>query len=109
MRICQAHYAFFPTTGGVESHLLDLSIEQVKQGHEVHALVGTLDGTPAEQEIQGVHVHRHELMNPEWVRDEKAKKNIAADEEDESMTARIRELFEAFIREHGIEVVHGHN
>ena len=51
MKICQTHYAFYPTTGGVESHLLDLSAELVSQGHEVHALVGSLEGEPSEDEI----------------------------------------------------------
>ena len=109
MRICMAHYAFFPTTGGVESHLLDLSGELVKQGHEVHALVGSLAGRPEHEVIEGIDVYRTDLMNPEWIRDEKAKKNIAADEEDETLTDAIREMFEAFIAEHDIDVVHGHN
>ena len=109
MKVCMTHYAFFPTTGGVESHLLDLCGELVKQGHEVHALVGSLEGRPEEEQIQGIHIHRADLMNPEWVRTEKAEKNIAADEEDPEMVEAIRDMYEAFVAEHAIDVVHGHN
>ncbi len=109
MKICMTHYAFFPTTGGVESHLLDLCGELVKQGHEVHALVGSLKGRPEQETIENIQVYRTDLMNPEWIREEKAKKDIAADEEDEDLTARIRKMYEAFIDEHEIDVVHGHN
>ncbi|MBI4721123.1 MAG: glycosyltransferase family 4 protein [Chitinivibrionia bacterium] len=103
------HYAFYPTTGGVESHLLDLCKGLVKQGQGVHVLVGSLLGHPDEEIIEGIKVYRSDLMNPEWVRDEKAKKNIAADEEDPSVTAAIRKMYEQFIADHKIDVVHGHN
>jgi len=109
MRICMTHYAFFPTTGGVESHLLDLCSELVAQGHDVQALVGSLEGRPEHETIEGIDVHRVDLMNPEFIRDRKAEKNLAADEEDEELTAAIRDMYEQFIDEHDSEVVHGHN
>jgi len=109
MRICMTHYAFYPTTGGVESHLLDLCKGLRKQGHEVHVLVGSLRDRPAREVIDGIDVTRTDLMNPEWIRDEKAKKDIAADEEDPTLVAAIREMYEKFIAERRIDVVHGHN
>jgi len=109
MKICMTHYAFYPTTGGVESHLLDLCIELVKQGHEVHVLVGSLEGHSEHERMEGFDVYRNVLMNPEWIRDEKAKKNIAADEEDRELVDAVRRMYEDFIREHDIDVVHGHN
>jgi len=109
VRVCQTHYAFYPTTGGVESHLLDLCRGEVAEGHEVHALVGSLKGRPEQETIEGIQVYRTDLLNPEWIRDAKARKEIAADEEDEELTARIREMYEEFIKAHGIDVVHGHN
>jgi hypothetical protein len=109
MKICMTHYAFYPTTGGVESHLLDLCGELVRQGHEVHALVGSLEGHDEHETVEGIEVHRHDLMNPEWVREEKSKKDIAADEEDASLVDAISEMYRAFIATHDIDVVHGHN
>ncbi len=109
MRICMTHFAFFPTTGGVESHLLDLCCELVRQGHEVHALVGSLEGRPDQEEVEGVQVYRTDLMNPEHIRDEKGKRDLAADEQDEELTEAVRQMYADFIKEHEIEVVHGHN
>ncbi|KPL12146.1 hypothetical protein AMJ85_01895 [candidate division BRC1 bacterium SM23_51] len=109
MKICVAHYAFFPTTGGVESHLLDLCGELVGQGHEVHALVGSLERRPEHEVVEGISVHRTDLMNPEWIREEKAKRNIAADEEDPGLVEAVRQMFADFIERHDIDVVHGHN
>ncbi len=109
MNICMTHYAFYPTTGGVESHLLDLCKGLQKQGHQVHVLVGSLGDRPSHEMVEGIDVTRSDLMNPEWIRAEKAKKNIAADEEDTTLVTAIREMYEEFISEHRIDVVHGHN
>lgn len=109
MRVCITHYAFYPTTGGVESHLLDLCKGLQKQGHEVFALVGSLRDHPDHELVDGIDVTRSDLMNPEWVRDEKAGKGIAADEEDAALVAAIRTMYEDFVATHGIDVIHGHN
>jgi len=109
MNICMAHYAFYPTTGGVESHLLDLCGELVRQGHTVHALVGSLDGEPEHSELQGVHLTRTDPMNPEWIRDQKAARGIPAEDTDPIILAQIKKLFMEFVVEHDIHVVHGHN
>jgi len=109
MKICITHYAFYPTTGGVESHLLDLCGEMIQQGHEVHALVGSLEGHPDFEVVEGINVYRHDLMNPEWMRVEKAKRNISADEEDPEMTEAVKRMYVEFIEEHDIDIVHGHN
>lgn len=109
MRVCMTHYAFFPTTGGVESHLLDLCSELADQGHDIYALVGSLEGHPDHEVIEGVKVYRHDLMNPEWIREQKAKRNIAADEECSDMIDDVRRMYEQFVEEHDIDVIHGHN
>ena len=109
MNICMTHYAFHPTTGGVESHLLDLCVELVRQGHTVHALVGSLDGQPERSEVQGVQVHRTDLMDPEWIRDRKRERGIAAERTDPDMLASIHQMYADFIDAHDIDVVHGHN
>ena len=109
MNICMTHYAFYPTTGGVESHLLDLCGELVRQGHSVHALVGSLDGQPERSEIDGIHLYRTDPMNPEWIRDQKAARGLSAEETDPDILATVKKMYMDFIVEHDIDVVHGHN
>ena len=109
MNICMTHYAFYPTTGGVESHLLDLCGELVRQGHEVHVLVGSLEGAPEYEEIQGIKVYRNELMNPEWIRDRKTEQGVEAETAVPELQEAVKQMYVEFIEEHAIEVVHGHN
>ena len=109
MKICQTHYAFYPTTGGVESHLLDLSAELVSQGHEVHALVGSLEGQPTEGEIQGIHVHRRDLFNPEIVRERKKANGLDAETVWPELQKEVLQSYQRFAQEHGIDVIHAHN
>lgn len=109
MRVCMTHYAFYPTTGGVESHLLELSSELVRQGHEVFALVGSREGSPAEEEVQGVHIFRRDWMNPEVLRERKRAAGFAAPVVLPELQREVRENYRAFITEHRCDVVHAHN
>ncbi|HOG48041.1 MAG TPA: glycosyltransferase, partial [Anaerolineae bacterium] len=93
MNICMTHYAFYPTTGGVETHLLDLCAELARQGNQVHALVGSMPGQPAESEIEGIHVHRVDWMNPEILRERKEAARVAIDEAWAPLQAEIRENY----------------
>ena len=109
MRIGLTHYAFYPITGGVESHLLDLGAGLVKEGHEVHALVGSLDGSPSFEEIQGIKVHRRDLMNPFYVRERKAHLGLPAEEVVHTILKEIKVMYKSFIDENGIDIIHAHN
>ena len=109
MNICMTHYAFYPTTGGVESHLLDLCAELVRQGHEVHALVGSLEGSPTYEEIEGIRVHRTDWMNPETVRAWKTAEGLAPETVWPELHRRFRNEYRRFLSEHGCDVVHAHN
>ncbi len=109
MNICQTHYAFYPTTGGVESHLVDLCAELVQQGHEVHALVGSLEGEPTESEMEGVHVHRRDLFNPEIARERKKANGLDEETVWPELQKDILETYRRFALEHEIDVIHAHN
>src|SRR5215471_16739678 len=98
MRICLTHYAFYPTTGGVESHLLDLGAELVKQGNEVFALVGSLDGSPAFEEISGIKIYRRNLMNPFYVRERKHELGVPDEEVAPTILAEVKVMYESFIK-----------
>jgi glycosyltransferase involved in cell wall biosynthesis len=109
MNICLNHYAFFPMTGGVESHLLDLGSELIRQGHTVHALIGSMAGQSEYSEIQGIQVYRRDLMNPEWIRDWKAQRGLKADEVTPEIMTALKQMYVEFIEKHNIDVMHGHN
>jgi glycosyltransferase involved in cell wall biosynthesis len=103
------HYAFYPTTGGVETHLLDLCIELARQGHTVHVLVGSMPGEPDESEVKEVHIHRVDWMNPEIMRDRKVEANIPVDQVWPSLQEEIKANYRRFIARFNIDVVHAHN
>ena len=109
MNVCMTHYAFYPTTGGVETHLLDLSVELVKLGHEVHALVGSMPGEPEESEVDGVHVHRRDWMNPELMRERKQKAGFPLDDEWAPLQEEIEQHYSSFVEEYDIDLIHAHN
>lgn len=109
MKVCMTHYAFYPTTGGVESHLVDLCSELAKQGHEVHALVGSYEGRPSIERMEGFTIHRHDLMHPEIVRERKKANGYAAEVVWPRLQREIRDFYRKFIQRYGMDVVHAHN
>ena len=109
MGICLTHYAYYPTTGGVETHLLDLSAELVRQSYKVHALVGSLSGEPGERMVGNVLVHRRDWLNPEIVRERKRAKGIPEDRVWKPLQEEIKTEYRRFIQDYGINVIHAHN
>jgi len=81
----------------------------VKEGHEVHALVGSLEGSPSFEEIQGIRVHRRDLMNPFYVRERKAHLGLPAEEIIHTILQEIKVMYESFIDENRIDIIHAHN
>ncbi|HLX63737.1 MAG TPA: glycosyltransferase family 4 protein [Planctomycetota bacterium] len=109
MRICVTHFTFYPTPGNVESHLLELCGALVREGHEVLALVGSRERSPAFEEIDGIQVHRVNWLNLDQVRDRKKKAGYAPAVLWPELMDEIRENYQSFIGIHGIDVVHAHN
>ena len=109
MKICITHYAFYPTTGGVESHLLDLCTELARKSHEVHALVGSDGASPSEKELQGFTIHRRKLMNPELVRDLKNRHGFKEDKVWPALQTKIKKFYEDFIHRYNLDLIHAHN
>ncbi len=58
MRIAQVCPYFHPHVGGVESHVLDISRELRRRGHEVTVLTSRHAPLPLEEEVEGLPVHR---------------------------------------------------
>ena len=109
MNICMTHYAFYPTTGGVETHLLDLCAVLAQEGNEVHALVGSMPGEPQESDVDGIHVHRTDWMNPEIMRERKESVNVRADQLWPALESDIEAAYRRFIDCFDIDLVHAHN
>ncbi|OIO26195.1 hypothetical protein AUJ14_02240 [Candidatus Micrarchaeota archaeon CG1_02_55_22] len=58
MKVVIVNALFHPFTGGVEKHLHELGKHLAGKGVEVHVLTGRLEGTLAEEVLDGIHVHR---------------------------------------------------
>jgi len=109
MKICVTHYAYHPITGGVETHLVDLCSELADQGHEVHALVGTMPGQTVEQQRDGVYIHRRPELDIEQVRQRKLAENVEADTPWQPLQREILTFYQNFVDTFQIDLVHAHN
>ena len=109
MRICMTHYAFYPTTGGVETHLLDLCEGLAHQGHEVHALVGSMPDEPQESRMNGIVIHRRDWMNPELMRERKQEAGIPVDRTWQPLQEEVKRRYHRFVERFDIDLVHAHN
>ena len=96
LRIAHIHWAFPPTTGGVESHLYDLARMQTMSGHKV--LVVT--GEPVPTVTGEYEVVSTRLLKLESIRDAEFDSRYAAD-----LRATLGTLF----AERNVDVVHGHD
>lgn len=62
MKIVQLTPYFYPHLGGVESHVLELSKQLIKKGHEVLVVTTKLEGTKKRSVVEGVPVKRVEPL-----------------------------------------------
>lgn len=109
MRICMTHFAYYPTKGGAEAHLIDLCSELVNQGHDVHALVGTLEGQPVDIMQNGIHIHRRPELDIELVRKHKQHAGIDLFSPWKEFQTELYHLYRDFIDVYAIDVLHAHN
>lgn len=96
LRIAHIHWAFPPTTGGVESHLFDLTRVQVKAGHQVTVITGEPEPTRTGE----YEVITTELLQLERIRDAPVDSRYAAS---------LRRFLSTVIAERQIGIVHGHD
>jgi glycosyltransferase involved in cell wall biosynthesis len=95
-RIAHVHWAFPPTTGGVESHLYDLARLQTARGHEVTVVTGEPEPTSTgEYEIVSTP-----LLKLESIRDA---------ELDPAYADHLRTTLRKLLARRGVDVVHGHD
>ncbi|MFC1632202.1 glycosyltransferase family 4 protein [Candidatus Omnitrophota bacterium] len=99
LSIAHLHWGFPPIIGGVETHLTFLLPEQVRQGHRVSLLTGSVDGTPVEDSFHGVAISRTPMMDLNWL----YKRGLNAIE------IELRRIFSEFIERAKPDVLHAHN
>lgn len=99
MNIAMFHWAFPPTTGGVETHLSILCPELVKNGYNISLLTGSNGASKTEYSYKGVKVKRSRLMDLNWL----ARRGF------EGLRNKIDELFFSFIEENKPDIIHVHN
>ena len=97
MRVLQIHWALPPTTGGVESHVADLSVGLAARDCEVTVLTGE----PSPAALPGVTVLRTNGLDLNRLRDARARGDGYED-------AVLHEI-EHVVRCVEPDVVHGHN
>jgi glycosyltransferase involved in cell wall biosynthesis len=97
MRVLQVHWAFPPTTGGVESHVADLSVALAARDCEVTVLTGE----PCPASLTGVTVLHTDALDLNRLRDAGARGDGYED--------AVRHEIEEVVRCVEPEVVHGHN
>ena len=97
MRVLQVHWAFPPTTGGVESHVADLSAGLAARGCDVTVLTGE----PAPETWPGVTVLRSDLLELGAIR--------AGLPRDDGYARAVLEDLDRVVRRTRPDVVHGHN
>lgn len=95
-RIAHVHWAFPPTTGGVESHLYDLARLQTTRGHEVTVVTGEPEPTSTGE----YKIVSTPLLKLESIRDAAVDPDYADD---------LRRTLRALLAERRIDVVHAHD
>ena len=65
-RLLMLSWEFPPmTVGGLSRHVYDLSRYLVRHGYEVHVVTTEIGDAPHEEVVEGVHVHRVHVMQPD--------------------------------------------
>lgn len=82
-------------------HLLTICPEMVSQGAKVTVLCGSVGEEPATDTVEGVTIERRDGMVPAQIEE--------ARQEGADVYERSRRMFEAFLEEHPIDVMQGHN
>jgi glycosyltransferase involved in cell wall biosynthesis len=97
LRILEVHWTFPPTTGGVESHLADLSRQLVARGCDVTILTG---------EPQPIAPGGCEIISTELLDLGRVRNRV---ERDPKVVEMLESLLLEIIQTKHIDTVHGHN
>ncbi len=62
MRVVQVCPYFYPHVGGVESHVMDFSLELQNRGHEITVVTSCHDPLPLREQVHGIEVLRSRVL-----------------------------------------------
>jgi glycosyltransferase involved in cell wall biosynthesis len=96
LRVAHVHWAFPPTTGGVESHLFDLARLQTAAGHTVTVVTG---------EPEPIRTGAYEVVSTPLLQLD----SIRDSEVDETYADNLRMSFTSILGDRRIDVVHSHD
>lgn len=96
LRIAHVHWAFPPTTGGVESHLADLVAIQAERGHAIVLLTGEHDPLRSPD----FEIRQTPLLDLRAIRAATPTPGYAAE---------VRQFFRSVLEQAGVDVVHAHD
>ncbi len=101
MRLGVLHWGFPPLGGGVETHLLTICPEMVKEGAEVFVLTGTVEGSSPKEDFRDVHVQRCDEVNLDLM--------IGKSKKGEDTYGLSRKRLTEFIDSNKIDCIQAHN
>lgn len=85
----------------METHLLTVCPEMIRQGADVYLLTGSVEGSPEEEDFDGVHVRRCDEVNLDLM--------IDRDRGGQDVYSATKRVFAEFIDSNGIECLQAHN
>jgi len=62
MHICYCYHVFYPTKGGVEENIINVSRELIKNGHKVSVITSNIPNRPEKEIIEGIEVLRAKTL-----------------------------------------------
>ncbi len=106
MNVCLIHYVFYPVTGGVESHLVELASGLFSRGHRVRMLTGD---SIQRDTSRGYPVDRLDLLDPARLRHEKRRRGHNNQRPCYDLVEELATAFDRYFQRCHVDVVHAHN
>lgn len=107
LHIGVVHWAFPPTIGGVEMHLLSVGPEMVRQGAKVTILCASVEGEPETDTVEAMTIVRRDEMAPAQL--DALREQLGDEAARDRIRLQSRHMFETFLDTYKIDVVQAHN
>ncbi|MDD4202750.1 MAG: glycosyltransferase family 4 protein [Candidatus Omnitrophica bacterium] len=99
LNIAHVHWGYPPIIGGVETHLITVMPEMVKQGHSVSILTGAFEGCEDRYKENGVEIFRTPIMDLNWLNERGIN----------GLEKEIKSIFSGFIDKVRPDIINAHN
>jgi glycosyltransferase involved in cell wall biosynthesis len=101
VRLGVVHWAFPPIGGGVETHLLTVCPEMVRQGLEVYLITATVKGEKVKEYFRGIHIQRCDGLDLDIL--------LTKSRKGEDIYQASKKVFSDFIDLNKIDCIQAHN